>query len=806
MVEYLYHRKKGNYIVIDGERFRSIKSKMSYLKAVSLHPHDWHLFLKYLSEKHLTLLDIGEHVFGEGRSDTLEKAIWTMLEIALEKHSTLVQEYLESHVHKCFRRYWIHRYAFFEYHGFNMKKDGFLRRKLDRGIDSLELNMRNQIEHVLYLGKTNKTLPLRIFSLNKSVAEINYMDQGWTKITLDHQQSFVIHKDITSSMELIDSIKKALLEKRTLKKLASSNNISESTVIMYTLAVYQELFIKVLKKELRRQMLNNEEISLGKALRIHINQESNLLHKLNKIETELYNRLVALASKYQCLQVKIYNVLNKIQTSKILKSYRLGYIQNYKWRSFTIELNDLAKDSISSDLKAWAMHCAERRKATNTVQMTIKFFKYVKATSKRFNITTTGILESDISIWLNTFNKPQTVRSAKGNISSFYKYLSNQATINDKGKAGSLKKIQKMIAKDFSVKGDEPENPTMPLPEEVYLNIRLYLDELEPEIKNAFLIISATGCRPSEIEYIEVDSLIYDKNMECYILKIYANKQAKTYAKKGKKPIRKVPIYDKEVLQAFHDQVSLSEEARVESRSDAIFIRRNHNRVHQIKFHIPSTKELVRDINALIAKYKIKADLDDELWKYAPYQMRSMIATTMVEKGHAPEEIKAFFGWMTIHTPEKAYAYIRERKMEELNTDLFKKHFKLSLDEERLRTYTREEKEQLFVELYVHKRKMEYGECIRHPIMGECGKLQTAESCASCARMITDIPYLNTWIKFRDNQKEILDTMTAALDKEGISKEEYSSWAEYVIQKHRLDSYQSLVDELTDEKERRCQH
>lgn len=90
--------------------------------------------------------------------------------------------------------------------------------------------------------------------------------------------------------------------------------------------------------------------------------------------------------------------------------------------------------------------------------------------------------------------------------------------------------------------------------------------------------------------------------------------------------------------------------------------------------------------------------------------------------------------------------------------------------------------------------------------MGECGKLQAVESCASCARMITDVPYLKTWIKFRDNQKEILDSMVASLEADGISSDEYTKWAEFIIQKHRLESYQSLVDELESEKEKRCQH
>ncbi len=793
-------------MVIEGERFRSIKVRMEYLKAVSLHSYDWKSFLDGLREKQLTLLEIAERVFGERRSNALEKAIWTMFEMALEKDMKLVGTYIESHIRRCFSEYWIHRYAYFEYHGFNMKKGGFLRNKFDKGLDMFEPDMRAQIKHALYLGKNDHTLPLRVYPKDRYHAQINYMNERWKKITLDFHRSFHLHKDISLSLKMIHNIERTLKKKGSLKTIAKHFMVGDSTPIMYALVSHFDIFVDSLKRILRSQMLSNEEISLSKALQIHIAQETNLLHKLKKHDRITYDKLIALPAKYTALQVKLHNVLNKIQASKMAATFYFGYVKNGKWQSFVIELDSLVKDSVGNDLKAYALHRAKQNKGGSPVQKAVEFFKYVKSTSKHFNVSATGITESDASKWLNMFKKPQTVRSAKGQLSSFYKYLANKKTFEGKGDAEALTRIQKIIAKDFSVKGNEAENPTLPLPEEVYLSIRSHINEVEPEIKHAFLIISATGCRPSELAYLEANSLYYDKKIGCTVLRIYLKKQEKAYSKKGKNAVRKVPIYDDDVIQAFHDQVSLSQETRSASGSSAIFIRRNRNYAHQIKYHVPATKELLKEINALVEKYQIKAELDNDFWNYTPYQMRSMLATAMVEKGHAPEEIKSFFGWMTIHTPEKAYAYVREKKIEELNSDLFKKHFKVSLDEEKLRTYTRAEKEQLFVELYVHKRKMEYGECVRHPIMGECGKLQAVESCASCARMITDVPYLNTWIKFRDNQKEILNTMTAYLDAEGVSKEEYSSWVEYVIQKHRLDSYQSLVDELTAEKERRCQH
>jgi len=104
MVEYIHH-KRGSYVVVDNERFRSIKLRMDYLKAVSFHSNDWQLFLEALNDTKMTLLEIAECVFGNKFNDEQEKAIWTMLEMILEKNITLVQKYFESHVNKCFSKY-----------------------------------------------------------------------------------------------------------------------------------------------------------------------------------------------------------------------------------------------------------------------------------------------------------------------------------------------------------------------------------------------------------------------------------------------------------------------------------------------------------------------------------------------------------------------------------------------------------------------------------------------------------------------------------------------------------------------------
>jgi len=802
MVKYESTNKGAHYIVIGTERFRSIQSKIKILQDISLHSHDWIQFLQLLRERKLPLLEIAEIIFGEKRAENLEKVIWTLLELALEENTLMIQDYFEYHAHKCFKLFWIHRYAYFEYHGFKMEKGNFLRTRFDRGMDTLQKDMRFQIENALSTGRNDNSIQLRILPTTRYEAKINYMNTGWKNITLDFHFSFHMHKDAIKSIEMIKSIEVALVENKSLIDIATKFKVGAAIVMTYALSACRDKFLKSMKRSFRIQLHSNVHVSLSQVLQANIEQENNFLTKLKNIDDESYQIIVRLADKYQNLQVRLYNILNKIVLSKKSKKYNLGYIKNGKWRSFAIELDTIAYDTITPDLKSYALHLAAKGNDGKTIRNSIAFFKSVKATSRRFNISANGITETDLSKCFNMHSKKNTTRNIKNSISSFYKFLISSKTVNGETGTLVLSKIQKMISNEFSVKGSIVNNPTIPLPEEVYLQIRSYSSELSIAIKNAFLIISATGCRPSELAYIESTSLTFNTKMDCHVLKIYMNKQEKAYAKKGKMPYRNVPVYDEDAIQAFNHQVSISKEERHESGNKAIFIRRNVNVVHQVKYHTPSSKELLKEVNLLIERHNIKADFEDEKWHYTPYQMRSMLATAMVEKGHAPEEIKAFFGWLTVHTPEKAYAYIRKQKEEELNTEFFKKHFRAQFNEKNLKAYSREDKEQLFTEMYVHKRKMEYGECVRHPIMGECGKLQAPESCASCARLITDTPYLKTWIKLRDNQNEILQSMINSFAAEGISKDDYTQWAEYIIQEHRLQSYQSLVEKLEIEKER----
>jgi len=800
MPKYIKKNNYSSYIEIDQKRFLLHRISINLLKDVSFHLSDWNLFLQYLKDKKNTLLIIAKEIFSKIENIELEKIIWLLLEMATERYPLLVKEYLEYHAHLCFLKYWIHRYSYFEYHGFAMGKEdkgNYLRNKMDKGSKGLSTDIQKQVSNIMLYGKRDKSLPIRIVPSSKYHASININNSGWHDITVD-AHSLHVQANTNKTQKLVLKIGEYLRRKGALSTVANQFKISASIVMMYAFAIHYNLMIASIKRSLRRQMLSNHHISLSETLQKHINQDSNFLVKLKSHAPEIYQALIKLTIKYQNLQVTHYKIFNKRVDSLRVKQYHLGYIVNKKWGSFKVDLSDISKDTVSRDIKRYALYRASNNKSFSSY--VIDFFTFIKNNKKQFNIDATDILEEDFIIWLTYVEIKIELDNAKTKIASFYKYLVNIKTVDSERNVEKIKSIYKIISSDISIKNQVPYNATVPMPEDVYLQIKVHADELDTDIKNAFLIQSATGCRPSELASLHKDSLKYDKKLACYILSIYTSKQEAAYGKRGKLPIRKVPIYEQDIIQAFWEQVEISQEVRNESGNDSIFIRRYYRR-HVVKYHIPSSKELIRDINILTEKYNIKSELDSETWHYTPYQMRAMIATIMVEKGHAPEEIRAFFGWLTNHTSEKAYAFIQKKKLTELNTKLYQKHFNITFDQESLKSYSREEKEQIFVKLYIHKRQVEYGECVRHPITGECGKIQNPKGCIDCARLNTDIPYLNNWIKIRDSQKIIYDNLVKVFESEGIPPLEYKTWSEYIKEKQRLDSYQGFIDNLSSKKD-----
>lgn len=757
----------------------------------------WYKIIDYIQNKEKRLIEIQNVVFNNHGSESQILAICKLL---IYYNKDMMIDYLCYHAQTCFSFYtWIHSLSYATYHGFPDDKcstfNSILRSPLKKNSHQ---EITSLFQMVVDNSANNPAIDLKIYPdfANRQYLNLFYKNK-WHQVTLDIKGSHEIQKNVIATKKLISDIEICLENGTSLKSILGYHKINEGVVISYAFGLFEDRLLKIVKQNLRNQLHKNLQISLPVALEFHIKQINHRLKRMQRDMTDTYDKLQKLTIFFQNKQLKHYKIYN----TRILKKndsaiYRIGFKKKESWYSLIFDFSSINRDPIAKEIKSYIYYIIHKESIIDSIHHIIACAKYIKTKYEIYSFDAKKIKFEYVIEWLKTYDISNISKKGyKNHLSAFITFLISV----DSTKFETLFKLPpppvKNVLKDIQIKTQNIEF-TEPLPEDVYLQIRANIDELSQYVKNAFLLISSTGCRPSELSSMTPDALFYDNKYKSYFLKIRISKQYKSYARKGKNPYRIVPIYDQEVVSAFNEQVHISKEVRDLFQNDCIFIRHSNVKRFQNKHYVTSSKDLIREVNALIEKHRICSDLEHTLWKYSPYQMRAMIATIMVEKGHASDEIKSFFGWMSKHTSERAYAFVRKKKMMELNNNFFQEHFQVSFNEDALTQYSKKEKEDLFVDLYVHYRIMEYGKCVRHPIMGECGKLQNAESCVTCARLITSPEYLPYWEKIYENQKTIFESVVHKLESEGIDKEIYVTWGEYLIEQHRLNSYKDLIQKL----------
>jgi integrase len=757
----------------------------------------WHQIISLIQNKEKRLIEIQEAVFINSQSESQILAICKLL---INYNKDMMIDYLCYHAQTCFSSYtWIHTLSYATYHGFADDKGSTFNSILrSPSKKNSHKEITSLFQMVVNNSVNNPAIDLKIYPdfTNRQYLKLFYNNK-WKQVTLDIKESHEVQKDVLATKKLISDIKNCLDNNISLRSILEHTKINEGVVVSYAFGIFEDKMLKMVKQNLRMQLHQNVQISLALALEFHIKQINHRLKRMRRDMPTAYDKLQKLTNFFQQKQLKHYKIYNKkILDKNDYTLYSIGFIKRETWYSLIFDFENINNDPIAKEIKSYIHYITQKNSSIDTIHHVISCTKYIKNKYAIYALSAKKIKPEYVIAWLNTQDiSDSTKKGYKNYVSAFITFLISVESVKFKTLFKLPLPPAKNEIKDIQVKSKNIEF-TEPLPEDIYLQIRTKINELSTYIKNAFLLISSTGCRPSELSSISPDSLYYDDKYESYFLKIKISKQHKAYAKKGKQPYRIVPIYDKEVVAAFNEQVNISKKFRDLFNSNCIFIRQSNVKKFQNKHYITSSKDLIREVNGLIKRHNICSDLEDTLWRYSPYQMRAMIATIMVEKGHASDEIKSFFGWMSKHTSERAYAYVRKKKMMELNNNFFKEHFNVSFSDEALKQYSKKEKEDLFVDLYIHYRIMEYGKCVRHPIMGECGKLQNAESCATCARLITSPEYLPYWEKMYKNQKDIFEAIINKLESEGINRSTYVTWGEYLIEEHRFKSYENLISKL----------
>lgn len=655
------------------------------------------------------------------------------------------------------------------------------------------------------------------YSAENSIWDFNYRGKLYKNISLSIPNS-EIREIIYNRLIFITLMKELefnILEKKSLKYLTVDTKIVLLIVYMLVLFFYKEF--RNMLKYIANKLIDNYEIVntynmkneiFGKlktksilymlsinrngnnSSKIKIHYQTNIFFKFSKIIFKEVNK----AHEYQ---IKNRNKINTQQIrNKNLIIYNYFKMNNGNLNRIIIDFSDFSHFDILFEIKEYIKWLIVNQKQVVSELIAIKRlfnFLLTEFENKNFslsNITSFIMQKFVLSLMSDNENSNLSVSTRKmvySNIKKFIIFIIK----NDISKKFNFKSPNENIFNNIEFKNVENhKNHIEPLPEEVYCQILNHLDRIDIVLKNIFLILSSTGFRWKEVLNLKKDC-IYLKNDVWYI-KAIEYKTMTLKSKKGKSIYRHVPIYDENTLFAIKNQINMIEELNFES--DYIFTTRNKN-FYNKEYSLPSNGRFTESINRIIRNYDIVTN-DGVLWKYSPHQMRVRIATLMAESGFESNEISNFLNHSSTQTIEKAYAFVRQKRMSELNSNFFKNHFNSIITEDNLILLNKEEREDLYVNLYLNYRDMEYGKCII-PISGkDCGKLQEPVNCASCQYLVTSDKYLIKWKNFLDNQKKRIYELESFYKEKKILYEQYSYYSEYKREIFYFESYQELINKL----------
>lgn len=426
-----------------------------------------------------------------------------------------------------------------------------------------------------------------------------------------------------------------------------------------------------------------------------------------------------------------------------------------------------------------------------SVQAALAILNFVSSRHPKIeNLSTRDITQGDLIDFLNDGGMSQIGASdAKVFLSNMIDFLMAKKSVRKLPLIGPLPEPPSVnICKDIKVKKPDQVSNRIPIPEGVFTEIMRYIDELEATHKHAFELIAAGGLRPNELEGITPDSLI-EKDGKL-VLCIWEYKKENTKRRKGEKPIREIPLNFSEAIQAFREQVKVSEDARKASGHASIFIRRIHN---SNVYGVMTTSSLKCAVNNLIKMHNIFNPNTGELWHYTPYQLRVSLVVEMIENGASDAQLKAFFGWNSESTMQNAYYMARKLKLMEMDTEFFKREFAVNLSQEAIDQYSEEELNEIVEMFYATSREMSYGRCIRHPSQGICGKLHEASACAPCENFKVSPHYRKKWEELYMLQYRELLKLRLFYEQRGHTEEQYEKYEFYVVQSGILESYANVL-------------
>jgi integrase len=329
---------------------------------------------------------------------------------------------------------------------------------------------------------------------------------------------------------------------------------------------------------------------------------------------------------------------------------------------------------------------------------------------------------------------------------------------------------------------------TLIVPNEVIAKLEPHIKELNPSYQLIYKIFSETGLRTKEVLFLEENCIESSRYEGLKQLKYLPHKILSAKKKKG------VPIYHKIMItEALADEIMAfaKETDKLRKSCDLPYIflvKRQGYKPSMINMNY-----YIAMINKLIEMYDIRSS-EGELWNFTNRQYRKTLAVTLIENGATIEELAYWLGHLNRSTAATYYAEVRAKKLEEMNTEFFKKQFDLLIDQEQIEEFTEEERRLLYMDFRLEQRRVEFGYCMKKLADGGCNNRSSLYNCINCKMLCTGKKYLPYWKGFLKEQETIVDALIRIYNKNQISN--YEDFKEYQKEMSLLKGYKNIVNKI----------
>ncbi len=750
------------------------------LKEIGFNSKSYKQYIELIKQNRLKLDEITKIIFNN--SIINDDIIGLIANIASNINPDIMYKYLYKQSCHCFKNKCLNHKNLKEFIG--LKDENILRKKIRFNSSEYRETLLNQINSICSLFENNKIIKNKIVLTYANTYNLHYKNIVGEITIPSISNRFQQNNIFCNNPKSIIQALKMLDKKCDMTEIHNETKIAYELLEKIFIIFFHSSYIRKKRNEIKILILDNKGINFEFK---RGNSFEKTLSGLKKHGSNFEFSYTNLINKMRVLQQKIYKNINEQKLLDInVNKFNIGYIKSgiFLHKSFVI------------NFKIKTLYLEYYNYFTNKIiiQSNIKKLKTLTDVLNQL-ITNNPKINSSKDITLDMviqYLENKNTYLSRTHLSSFLTFTIKNYKINKQNIFGELPipPFENITLKIKDVK--YANKSSLAIPESIYQKIHQHIHTLQNDIRNTFIIMSAIACRINELEYINEDSLKYNKDKKYYELSFFVSKTQHSQTKKGRKSFRTVPIDDKEVIDAFYDQVKLTKQLRKSSNLKSIFLYATMNR----KIKVIDKTRYAANINSLIKKYNI-VDENNKLWHFTTHQLRATITTKLAESGYRSDEIMQFMGWQDKSTIEQAYIQLKKKRLMDLNSKFFYENFKTEIPNENLQKLSKKEKEELFIDLYVNFRQMEYGKCVRHPILGECGKLQEPKSCSSCSKLITSKEYLPKWLNLRDSQQNIINKLEIKFSEENIKKDEYMQWAEYKREFFILNSYNDLISKLS---------